>query len=91
MLLILMCDTIDRVSEIIDLKVGNIRLSSPAVVALHGKGAKVRHVPITEKTKSHLKANLEEQKSSYQSKNIKLQKRLYPSQQMTRRTFLLTQ
>lgn len=61
-LLILMYDTAARVSEIIDLKVGDIRLSSPAVVTLHGKGGKVRHVPITGKTKSLLKAYLEEQK-----------------------------
>jgi site-specific recombinase XerD len=62
MLLILMYDTAARVSEVIDLKVGDIRLSSPAVVVLNGKGGKVRHVPITGKTKSHLKAYLEEQK-----------------------------
>ena len=61
-LLILMYDTAARVSEIIDLKVSDIRLSSPAVVTLRGKGGKVRHVPITGKTKSHLAAYLEEQK-----------------------------
>ena len=61
-LLILMYDTAARVSEIIDLKASDIRLSSPAVVTLHGKGGKVRHVPITGKTKSHLEAYLEEQK-----------------------------
>jgi len=61
-LLVLMYDTAARVSEIIDLKVGDIRLSSPAVITLHGKGGKVRHVPITGKTKSHLAAYLEEHK-----------------------------
>lgn len=61
-LLILMYDTAARVSEIIDLKASDIRLSSPAVVTLNGKGGKVRHVPITGKTKSYLAAYLEEQK-----------------------------
>jgi integrase/recombinase XerD len=61
-LLILMYDTAARVSEIIDLKVGDIRLSSPAVVALHGKGGKTRHVPIIGKTKDYLAEYLEEHK-----------------------------
>ncbi|MCL5770716.1 MAG: site-specific integrase [Actinobacteria bacterium] len=61
-LLVLMYDSAARVSEIIDLKVSDIRLSSPAVVALHGKGSKVRHVPIIGKTKDILAAYLEEHK-----------------------------
>jgi site-specific recombinase XerD len=61
-LLVLMYDTAARVSELIDLKIGDIRLSSPSVVALHGKGDKTRHVPITGKTKNHLAAYLEEHK-----------------------------
>lgn len=61
-LLVLMYDSAARVSEIIDLKVSDIRLSSPAVVALHGKGGKTRHVPIIGKTKDHLAAYLEEHK-----------------------------
>jgi site-specific recombinase XerD len=61
-LLVLMYDSAARVSEIIDLKVRDIRLSSPAVVALHGKGDKTRHVPIIGKTKDHLAAYLEEHK-----------------------------
>jgi integrase/recombinase XerD len=61
-LLILMYDTAARVSEIIDLKISDIRLSSPAVVALHGKGGKTRHVPIIGKTKDHLAEYLEEHK-----------------------------
>ncbi|MFZ3085017.1 MAG: tyrosine-type recombinase/integrase [Candidatus Hydromicrobium sp.] len=61
-LLVLMYDTAARVSELIDLKIGDIRLSSPSVVALHGKGDKTRHVPITGKTKNLLAAYLEEHK-----------------------------
>lgn len=61
-LLVLMYDSAARVSELIDLKICDIRLSSPAVVSLHGKGGKVRHVPIIGKTKDHLAAYLEEHK-----------------------------
>ena len=59
-LLVLMYDSAARVSELVDLKVGNIRLSSPAVITLHGKGDKMRHVPIIGKTKDILEAYLEE-------------------------------
>jgi len=59
-MLVLMYDTAARVSELIDLKVGNIRLSSPAVITLYGKGGKARHVPIIGKTKDLLEAYLEE-------------------------------
>jgi len=61
-LLVLMYDSAARVSELIDLKICDIRLSSPAVIALHGKGGKTRHVPIIGKTKDHLAAYLEEHK-----------------------------
>ena len=61
-LLVLMYGSAARVSEIIDLKIRDIRLSSPSVVALHGKGDKMRHAPITGKTKDHLAAYLEEHK-----------------------------
>ena len=61
-LLVLMYDTAARVQELIDLKIGDIRLSSPSVVALHGKGDRSRHVPITGKTKNHLAVYLEEHK-----------------------------
>ena len=59
-MLVLMYDTAARVSELIDLKVCNIRLSSPAVITLYGKGGKARHVPIIGKTKDLLEAYLEE-------------------------------
>ena len=45
-------DSAARVQEIIDLKVKDVRLDKPAVITLHGKGQKTRHVPITEKTKT---------------------------------------
>jgi len=61
-LLVLMYDSAARVSELIDLKICDIRLSSPAVVSLHGKGNRSRHVPIIGKTKNLLEIYLEEHK-----------------------------
>ena len=51
-----------RVQEIIDLTVGDIRLESPAVVRLTGKGRKRRTVPLMGQTSLLLKNYLEEQK-----------------------------
>ena len=62
-LLALLYDSAARVQEIIDLKVKDLRLDKPAVVTLHGKGQKTRHVPITEKTKNLLQSYL--QRSSH--------------------------
>jgi len=50
-LLVLMYDSAARVQEISDLRVKDIRLSSPAVITLHGKGRKTRQVPLLGKTK----------------------------------------
>lgn len=58
-LLALLYDSAARVQEIIDLTVKDLRLDKPAVITLHGKGQKTRHVPITEKTKSLLKSYLQ--------------------------------
>jgi len=49
-LLAALYDTGARVQELIDLTVGDVRLQSPAVVALTGKGCKTRHVPIADNT-----------------------------------------
>lgn len=61
-LLTLMYDSAARVAELVDLKVKDIRLVSPAVVTLNGKGNKVRQVPILGKTKELLSGYLEEHK-----------------------------
>jgi site-specific recombinase XerD len=61
-LLTLTYDTAARVTELIDLKVKDIRLVSPAVVTLNGKGGKARQVPILGKTKELLSGYLEEHK-----------------------------
>ena len=57
-LMVTLYDSAARVQEIIDLKVKDLRLDKPPVVALHGKGRKIRHVPITEKTRNLLKSYL---------------------------------
>ena len=60
-LMAVLYDSAARVQEIIDLKVKDLRLNKLAVIILHGKGQKIRHVPITTKTKklleSHLRCN----------------------------------
>ena len=61
-LLCLLYDTGARVQEIIDLTVGDIRLESPAVVKLTGKGQKRRTVPLMSQTALLLKSYLIEQK-----------------------------
>lgn len=57
-LMAVLYDSAARVQEIIDLKVKDLRLDKPAVITLHGKGQKTRHVPITEKTKNLLGSHL---------------------------------
>lgn len=55
--MILMYDTGARAQEMLDLRLGDIRLegNSPYVI-ITGKGAKTRHVPIMEKTGRHLES-----------------------------------
>jgi integrase/recombinase XerD len=49
-LLSVLYDTGARVQELIDIKLKDVRLSSPAVITLHGKGSKIRQVPLMGKT-----------------------------------------
>jgi site-specific recombinase XerD len=58
-LLAVLYDSAARVQEIIDLKVKDLRLDKPAIIVLHGKGQKTRHVPVTEKTKTLLLSYLQ--------------------------------
>jgi len=58
----LLYDTGARVSEIISLKVRDIRLENPAKVILYGKGRKFREVPLLTNTAAHLKQYLTEQR-----------------------------
>lgn len=52
-------DTGARVQELVDIKIKDLRLSSPAVITLHGKGNKARQVPLMGKTSELLKKYLE--------------------------------
>jgi len=53
-------DTGARVQEIIDVKVSDVILDSPAVIVLTGKGNKVRRVPLMQNTMALLRTYLNE-------------------------------
>ena len=59
-LLATLYDTAARVQELADLTVGDIRLATPALAALTGKGNKTRHVPLGDNTAALLNAYLAE-------------------------------
>ena len=59
-LLATLYDTAARVQELADLTVRDIRLESPAMAALTGKGDKTRHVPLGDNTAALLNAYLAE-------------------------------
>ncbi len=61
-LLSVLYDTAARVDELINLKVKDARLMHPAVITLHGKGNKVRQVPIMRNTKSLLDSYMDTRK-----------------------------
>jgi site-specific recombinase XerD len=61
-LLSVLYDTGSRVQELINIKVKDVRLSSPAVIRLHGKGRKIRQVPLMGKTSEILSLYLEMKK-----------------------------
>ena len=61
-MLSLLYDTGARVQELIDLTVRQIRLESPGVVTLVGKGRKVRHVPIMARTSALVGNYLQERR-----------------------------
>ena len=58
-LLSILYDTGARVEELTNIKVKDVRLSSPAVITLHGKGSKVRQIPLMGKTSELLSKYLE--------------------------------
>jgi len=53
-------DTGARVQELVDLKIGDIRLAPPPILTLTGKGCKERQVPIMSNTKSLLEQYMSE-------------------------------
>jgi site-specific recombinase XerD len=58
-LMAVLYDSAARVQELIDLKIKDLRFDKPAVIALHGKGQKTRHVPISDKSASLLRSYLQ--------------------------------
>lgn len=59
-LLTVLYDTAARVSELVDVCVRDVRLDSPAIITLHGKGRKIRSVPLMKQTVELLKGYLTE-------------------------------
>ncbi len=57
-LLTLLYNTGARVQEICDLTVGSLRLETPAIITLRGKGKKIRQVPLWSQTAELLRAFL---------------------------------
>jgi len=64
-LLSVLYDTGARVQELTEIKVKNVRLSKPAVITLHGKGNKIRQVPIMGGTSELLTKYLQIKKYHY--------------------------
>jgi site-specific recombinase XerD len=59
LILTLMYDSGARVSEVTQIRVGDIRTQIPATITLHGKGFKDRIVPLSEKTNALIKVYVE--------------------------------
>jgi integrase/recombinase XerD len=59
-LLSVLYDTGERVQELIDLSVGDVRLDPPAQLRLLGKGRKMRAVPLMDNTAQLLRGHLQE-------------------------------
>lgn len=59
-MLTVLYDTAARVSELTDICVKDVRLDYPAVITLHGKGGKIRTVPIMKQTVELLEKYYEE-------------------------------
>lgn len=57
-LMVALYDTGARVQELVDLRIKDVRLSSPAVITLHGKGNKSRQVPVMTRTQKLLQQYL---------------------------------
>jgi site-specific recombinase XerD len=64
-LLCVLYDTGARVQELVDLRVGDVRLEPPAILTLTGKGRKKRQVPIMSNTLTLLKQYMDEAFSVY--------------------------
>ena len=63
--MVLLYDTGARIQELTEIKVKDVRLSDPVVIILHGKGNKIRQVPLMGKTSELLTKYLEIKKYHY--------------------------
>lgn len=68
-MLCILYDTGARVQELIDLTVRDIRIDSPAVIRLKGKGGKIRFVPLMSQTQKILNDYLLEHNLNYPEKS----------------------
>lgn len=68
-LLSVLYDTGARVQELIDLRVCDVILGASSIITLHGKGNKIRRVPIMKNTASLIQSYLQENKLSEPWKN----------------------
>ncbi|MBC2579058.1 site-specific integrase [Clostridium sp. DJ247] len=64
-LLSVLYDTGARVQELTSIKIKDVRLSEPAVIILHGKGSKVRQIPLMGRTSELITKYLEIKKYNY--------------------------
>lgn len=62
-------DTGARVQELIDIKVGDVTLDTPAVIVLNGKGNKTRRVPLMKNTVALLERYIHENRLDHSGKN----------------------
>jgi len=68
-LLSVLYDTGARVQELIDIKIMDIRLDSPSIISLNGKGNKVRRVPLMKNTANLIQKYLAENDLNINWKN----------------------
>lgn len=64
LILSLLYDTGSRIQELIDIKIKDIRIESPSIIRLNGKGRKIREVPIMSNTKKILKEYIKRSKKT---------------------------
>lgn len=57
--MVLTYDTAARVQEMLDLKIRDINMGTTPTAILHGKGLKIRTVPLMDKTVQHVKSYME--------------------------------
>lgn len=82
-LLSVLYDTGARVQELCDLRVRDVRLDSPAVISLTGKGRKTRYVPLLSNTVGLLQSYMAE---NHLLHNAKLDMPLFCNQRCTKLT-----